>query len=564
MDERTVLSLWDFGGQTEYFAVHDLFLTRGAVYVLVVDWTLGVAKARESAQRWMDAIRAHVDDALVLPVLPRCGAASAGDQKLEEVAGEIETLVGRAPVRVDSATDHNYAVLKRELLSVVEMRLADPTTHGKVALRWLRAHDELCRLRTEEKKQYVTRGEFRALLQSLYRVGATAVSDEDVARTLEYLKQSGTVLTCGGSGRVSEYVFLEPELFLALVRPLINTSEQLEKRKKDAAASTKVVTEQRALVELLGQFGATCVASRALLEHVWRAVKSPTGEIGFFVELLEWCGLMCELEAGKYFVPAASKATPSAGLALDWLAGAEQIALVCADEMIAALPPSLLPRIVASLFKRGDIVAPTSSCVVTKSEVVLLLRASVGSDLRRIRLQQSGNRIVLTLQRRAGDDDVVARDWRVRAYTALNGAVDSVLQLVFGNLEIKAGVLCAKCEAYRWEVICPKCFADLPSVDAWLPNNSAGPAAKTFAQLREWIVKKLSVGEREAVLLAAGVGEGDATQAAQHGGPAQFWSALGNQVRFEKDEIDEKPWAAFPIILEEIEAYKAANGRSNT
>jgi hypothetical protein len=561
MDERTVLSLWDFGGQTEYFAVHDLFLTRGAVYVLVVDWTLGVEKARESAQRWMDAIRAHVDDALVLPVLPRCGAASVDNETLEDVAREVERLVGLAPVRVDSAVDFNYDVLKRELLSVVEMRLADPTTHGKVPLRWLRAHDELCRLRAEEKKQWVTRGEFRALLQSLYRVGAAAVSDEDVARTLEYLKQSGTVLTCGGSGRVSEYVFLEPELFLALVRPLINTSEQLKKRKTDAVASTKVVADQNALIKALEQFGATCVASRTLLEHVWRAVKSPMGEIGFFVELLEWCGLMCKLEKDEFFVPAASKATPSAGIALDWLSGAEQIALVCADEKIAALPPSLLPRIVASLFKRGDIVAPTSSCVMTQSEVVPLLCASAGSDLRRIRLQQGGNRIVLTLQRRAGDSDA----WRVRAYLALNGAVESVLQLVFGSLKVKAGVLCAKCEAYRCEVICPMCFADLPSVDAWLPNSSAGPAAaKTFVELSALIFDQLAVAQRETVLLAAGVGKGVANQVAQSGGPAQFWSALGNQVRFEKDEIDEKPWAACPIILEEIKAYKAANGRSNT
>jgi TPR repeat protein/GTPase SAR1 family protein len=473
MDERTVLSLWDFGGQTEYFAVHDLFLTRGAVYVLVVDWTKGVEKARESAQRWMDAIRAHVDDALVLPVLPRCGAASVGDQKLDEVASEIETLVGRAPVRVDSAVDFNYDVLKRELLSVVEMRLADPTTHVQVPLRWLRAHDELCRLRAEKEKQWVSRGEFRDLLQSLYRVGAAAVSDEDVARTLEYLKQSGTVLTCGGSGRVSEYVFLEPELFLALVRPLINTSEQLEMRKKDAVASTKVVAEQRALSEALGQFGATCVASRALLEHVWRAIKSPTGEIGFFVELLEWCGLMCELEAGKYFVPAASKATPSTGLALDWLAGAEQIALVCVDEKISALPPSLLPRIVASLFKGGAIMPPTKLCVVTQSDVVLQLRASTGASARRVRLQQGGNRVVLTLQRRASDDDVAARAWRLRAYTALYVAVECVVRLVFGSLSLstKASVLCAKCNVWLPADICSSCDADLASIDAWLPRD---------------------------------------------------------------------------------------------
>jgi GTPase SAR1 family protein len=143
MDERKVLSLWDFGGQVEYFAVHDLFLTRGAVYVLVVDWTKGVEKARESAQMWMNAIRAHVgDDALVLPVLPRCSKQSDDDNAVDEVAREVKKLVGCMPVRVDSATDRNYDELKRQLLKLAEDCMA---SNGKVPMRWLQVHDELCR-----------------------------------------------------------------------------------------------------------------------------------------------------------------------------------------------------------------------------------------------------------------------------------------------------------------------------------------------------------------------------------------------------------------------------------
>jgi GTPase SAR1 family protein len=143
MDERKVLSLWDFGGQAEYFVVHDLFLTRGALHVLVVDWTKGVEKAREAAQRWLDAIHAHADGALVLAVLPRCREAVDADDNgsddkralLDEVSLEIEQLADCALVRVDSATDFNYSALKRELLALVETRLGDSTTHGKVPLR---------------------------------------------------------------------------------------------------------------------------------------------------------------------------------------------------------------------------------------------------------------------------------------------------------------------------------------------------------------------------------------------------------------------------------------------
>jgi TPR repeat protein/GTPase SAR1 family protein len=311
MDERKVLSLWDFGGQVEYFAVHDLFLTSGAVYVLVVDWTKGVDNARESTEMWMNAIRAHVGkNALVLPVLPRCSKQSDDDNAVDEVAIAVKKLVGCMPVRVDSATDRNYAELKRQLLKLSEDCMA---INGKVPMRWLQVHDELCRLRADEKKQWITRSEFRELLQSLHGKNAAAVSDEAVEDVLTFLKQSGTVLTCDGGGRVSKYVFLDPELFLQLVRPLINTEAQIAKRQAAALNDAVAAAAQRNLEDDFERMNRECTASRALLEHLWRGVQSPTGEIGFFAELLEHCGLMCELERGAFFVPAASKATPSKG-----------------------------------------------------------------------------------------------------------------------------------------------------------------------------------------------------------------------------------------------------------
>jgi TPR repeat protein/GTPase SAR1 family protein len=480
MDERKVLSLWDFGGQVEYFVVHDLFLTRGAVYVLVVDWTKGVENARESAQRWMNAIRAHVgDDALVLPVLPRCNQQSDDDNAIDDVARELEKLVGCMPVRVDSATDRNYAELKIKLLKMSDACMA---RNGKVPLRWLQMHDELCRLRAEKKKQWITRNEFRALLQSLHGKNAATVTNVAVENALTFLKQSGTVLTCGGGGRVSEHVFLDPELFLRLVQPLINTEAQIAKRRAAARNDGVVAASQRALEDDFERMSRECTASHALLEHLWRGVQSPTNEISFFVELLEHCGLMCELERGAFFLPAASKATPRDGLRLEWVATSEQIALVC--ESVSAVPPSLMPRIVASLFKSDAIDKPNKQRIVTQSDVVLLLRVSGGADLRRIRLQQRGNAFVITLQRLDDDDDAAGRAWRVRAYVALYCAIESVLRLVFGNLTVRASVWCTDCDAWHAGDICSACDRDLASIDAWLPRKGD----ELFAQRKNWRV----------------------------------------------------------------------------
>jgi GTPase SAR1 family protein len=467
-DERKVLSLWDFGGQVEYFAVHDLFLTSGAVYVLVVDWTKGVDHARKSTEMWMNAIRAHVGDhALVLPVLPRCSKQSDDDNAVDEVARAVKKLVGCMPVRIDSATDRNYTELKRQLLKLSEDGMA---INGKVPMRWLQVHDELCRLRAEEKKQWITRNEFRTLLQSLHGTDAASVSNEAVERVLTFLKQSGTVLTCGGGGRVSEYVFLDPELVLRLVRPLINTKEQMEKRDEAACNDAGVAAAQRNLSRDFERMSRECTASHALLEHLWRGVQSPTNEISFFVELLEHCGLMCRLEHGACFVPAASKASPSGGVNLDWISSGEQIAFVC--DLVTAVPPSLLPRIVASLFTSGVIDKLSRQRIVTQSDVVLLLRKGGGADLRRMRLQQRGVAFVITLQRSRGDDEVAARDWRVRAYAALYCAIESVLRQVFRSLKVHASVWCSGCSDWHTGDICPSFDIDLASIDAWLPGDT--------------------------------------------------------------------------------------------
>jgi TPR repeat protein/GTPase SAR1 family protein len=491
MDERKVLSLWDFGGQVEYFAVHDLFLTSGAVYVLVVDWTKGVDKARESTEMWMNAIRAHVgDDALVLPVLPRCAEDSDDDNAVDEVVREVKKLVGCMPVRVDSATDRNYTELKSKLLKLSEDCMA---INGKVPMRWLQVHDELCRLRAEETKQWITRNEFRTLLQSLHGTDAAVVSNEAVEDALTFLKQSGTVLTCDGGELVSDYVFLDPELFLQLVRPLINTKEQMEKRDEAACNDAGVAAAQRNLSRDFERMNTECIASRALLEHLWRGVQSPTGEIGFFVELLEHCGLMCELEHGAYFVPAASKASPIGSVKLDWISSGEQIAFVC--DAVTAVPPSLLPRVVASLLKSGAIDKLSRQRIVTRSDVVLLLRAG-GGDVRRMRLLQRGNAFVITLQRVRGDDDAAARDWRVRAYAALFCAIESVLRFVFRSLKVRASVLCSECKALQTSNVCSTCDVDLTSIDAWLPRKDD----ELFAQRQNWRVMSVTNETLDAFL----------------------------------------------------------------
>ncbi|CAM9466296.1 unnamed protein product, partial [Hapterophycus canaliculatus] len=65
------VSLWDFAGQSEYYSSHQIFLTRGALFLLVVDvFELsrdppGLADPRGAIFRWLDILHDRVPGAVV-------------------------------------------------------------------------------------------------------------------------------------------------------------------------------------------------------------------------------------------------------------------------------------------------------------------------------------------------------------------------------------------------------------------------------------------------------------------------------------------------------------------
>ncbi|CAM9762095.1 unnamed protein product [Chrysoparadoxa australica] len=58
-DPPLVVSFWDFAGQEEYYAYHQLFITPGTLCLLVVDLTLTI-KGNDQLMQWVDTLLAHV------------------------------------------------------------------------------------------------------------------------------------------------------------------------------------------------------------------------------------------------------------------------------------------------------------------------------------------------------------------------------------------------------------------------------------------------------------------------------------------------------------------------
>ncbi|CAM9397454.1 unnamed protein product, partial [Ascophyllum nodosum] len=98
--QELAVKLWDFAGQRAYYDTHQIFLTKGALYILVVDIsTYRVEHTREEAmEQWIDIIQSRVPGAVVLLVgTHRDTLENAGlcDERIEELHRDVKDHVSQ-------------------------------------------------------------------------------------------------------------------------------------------------------------------------------------------------------------------------------------------------------------------------------------------------------------------------------------------------------------------------------------------------------------------------------------------------------------------------------------
>lgn len=94
------ISVWDFAGQADYFASHQIFLTKGSLFLLVVDLRALFVEATSGAEdgdpngrvyRWLEMLHIRVPGAAVALVGTHTDAAEFEDlAKLEEAVDRLE------------------------------------------------------------------------------------------------------------------------------------------------------------------------------------------------------------------------------------------------------------------------------------------------------------------------------------------------------------------------------------------------------------------------------------------------------------------------------------------
>ncbi|GBG34515.1 Leucine-rich repeat serine/threonine-protein kinase 1 [Hondaea fermentalgiana] len=231
--ERDVsFSIWDYGGQRVFYALHHIFLTSKGLYVVVFDMRelldvdklkdkltpqelAGLATRDESlwfVRFWLNSIKLHAPDASVVLV----GTHKDQVDDLEEVDDVLRAAgVVRPDCRlvlpendllffaVDNCSpDVNRAEALRKAVTETATQLDH--AHDKVPLAWLKIREDL----VESKEPFVP-------IEEVLAMGATlGQSQTDVRKMLAYFHDVGVVVYLSGSETLERVVVIEPQWLL--------------------------------------------------------------------------------------------------------------------------------------------------------------------------------------------------------------------------------------------------------------------------------------------------------------------------------------------------------------
>ena len=328
---EVTVRLWDFAGQEITHALHQLFLTEGCVYVLVLDPRSNTEM--QDAEYWVGLLKRYAGGAPVLVALNRQDARQGGynvDRRvLQERFPFLRSFTPTNCEKREGCTD-----LIQALCAAVESLKETEPPHLKVPESWLEVMKD-CRGETQPggnrlmrwlglaghavpattRKQHLTLEEFRAICAK--HGEREPGKQESLARLLHKL---GAVLHFVDEPRLRDTTVLNPHWVTDGVYRLL--------RFKDRPGSDGTLTLAEALAALPGE-----------KEH----------EARFFLRLMERFEMCFPLDEetggappGKWLIPGALGEFQPAGVTADW----QKPGSVRLRYVYKPLPEGVLPRFI--------------------------------------------------------------------------------------------------------------------------------------------------------------------------------------------------------------------------
>eukprot|EP00511_Aplanochytrium_stocchinoi_P011567 CAMPEP_0204860328 /NCGR_PEP_ID=MMETSP1348-20121228/189_1 /ASSEMBLY_ACC=CAM_ASM_000700 /TAXON_ID=215587 /ORGANISM="Aplanochytrium stocchinoi, Strain GSBS06" /LENGTH=668 /DNA_ID=CAMNT_0052009005 /DNA_START=1 /DNA_END=2004 /DNA_ORIENTATION=- len=303
-DSETLnLSLWDFGGQEVFYSMHQLFLTKTGVYVLVFDVReVSNEDRRQNALQylsfWLNSVRLHSSKSPLL-LVGTCINDVQDCESLMAVENSIVSLIGDnfAQVVMNSEEDLSFFPIDNKvgrgigkLRSVLGAEARKESSSRQVPVRWLALLDEM--IFNNEKDHYIELADAKAIGT---RIGIKQSTEQEAALSLFH--EFGLICHLTMTETLKNVVIIHPQWLLDSLSKVIRDST-LHKFNQNEI-------ERFGLTEDVQRTYEKAVVSRDFLEYIWEK-----DQVDFLIDVMKHTMLMSDWNFSNdrcYLVPSLLK-----------------------------------------------------------------------------------------------------------------------------------------------------------------------------------------------------------------------------------------------------------------
>jgi len=299
--ESISLSLWDFGGQTVFYSMHHIYLTKFGVYVVIFDLRELVSsdtreKSLEYLRFWLNSIQLHSPSASVFlagTFAAECKSSmiSSANDILTRLIDVSEPFVtkNRNESLVYFPIDNKTEMGIGQLRSSIEMAIeTDPSVSQEVSIRWMVLLDKLM----AHRNPYMTLSDVFGFCNEL------RITDErEQNECLNLFHERGNIIHLTATQALNEIVVVEPQWLIEMLGLLIRDS------------SIHVTEERFEKVGLADDFQSTFqtgITTRDYLDFIW--TNQP---VEFLLDLMKRTLLLSDwsftMDKEQYLVPSLLK-----------------------------------------------------------------------------------------------------------------------------------------------------------------------------------------------------------------------------------------------------------------
>ena len=338
--QKFTFQIWDFGGQKEYYATHQCFLSTRSLYIVVwrvIDGEAGI----EELKMWLDNIAARAPQSPVLIVgtfLDKLSREQRQSKFSEHLQDKVIEMVTHTPryrnVQVKAVVNVSCAKESRENIDYLKTAIYDAASEAKVGKEKIMgvlvpaSYLALDRQLNKKRLQLQQKGdppikwkqELRDIIQQT-RAASDIDNDDELDLAARFLHEIGTLLHFDdASGRLSDLYFIDPRWLCDMMAIIVTVRER-------------------------NPYIRNGILKMSALPHLFKGKRFPSSLFPEYVQLLNRFEIALPLDQNHILIPSMLPDSPSAEVPVI----ASSAPVLRRQHSMIYIPPGFWSRLISRL-----------------------------------------------------------------------------------------------------------------------------------------------------------------------------------------------------------------------